>query len=89
MVVKCIVAALTKVEACVAEVADWGRGENSTEVEQRETIIFPTVKRVDLPAEISLTTAGHRVIPKSSARTDSKVILLANTKYLANSVKHS
>ena len=67
-----IVAALSKVEACVADVAEWVERNHlklKLNREKSEAIIFFTVKqRVDLPAEVSLTIAGHRVIPKSSVR---------------------
>ena len=58
------------VEACVAEVADWVEINQLKLIKEKsEAIIFLTAKqRVDLPAEVSLTKAGHRVIPKSSVR---------------------
>ena len=67
---ECIVAALSKVEAYVAEVADWmERNQLNLNKEKSEAIIFLTAKqRVDLPAEISLTILGHRDIPKSYER---------------------
>ena len=56
--------ALSKVEACVAEVADWmEKNQLKLNKEKSEAVIFLTAKqRVDLPAEVSLTVAGHRVI---------------------------
>ena len=65
-----IVAGLSKVEACVAAVAGWREIKQlKLNVEKSEAIIFVTAKqRVDLPAEVSLTIAEHRIIPKSSVR---------------------
>ncbi|KAI0235965.1 hypothetical protein LSAT2_013442, partial [Lamellibrachia satsuma] len=49
------------VEACVAEVAGWVEINQLKLIKEKsEAIIFLTAKqRVDLPAEVSLTKAGH------------------------------
>ena len=56
---ECIIAALTKDVACVAEVADWMEiNQQKLTVKKSKAIIFLTAKqRVDLPSEISLTIA--------------------------------
>ena len=59
-----------KVEAYVTEVTDMlKKNQLKLNREKSEAIIFLTTKqRVDLPAEVSLTIAGHRVILRSSVR---------------------
>ena len=67
---ECIVAAMFKIKACVAEEADWmERNQLNLNKEKSVAIIFLTAnKPVELSAEISLTIVGHRDIPKSSER---------------------
>ena len=84
--------ALFKVEACVAEVADWmERNRLKLNKEKSEAIIFLTAKqRVNLPAETSLTIAGHRVIQKSFVRNqdmlfDSGLTMEAHVAQIAKS----
>ena len=55
---------------CVQQVADWmERNQLKLNKKKSEAIIFLTAKqRVDLHTEISLTIAGHRIMPKSYVR---------------------
>ena len=66
-----IVAALKKVEMCVAEVAAWST-KNLLKLnrEKSEAIVFfPAKQRDSLPADVYITVAGHGIQPSSFVRS--------------------
>ncbi len=86
-----IVAALAKVELCVAEVAAWlTRNQLKLNTEKSEAIVFsPAKKRGSLPANVYITVAGHRIQPSSCVRSLG-VLFDSNLKMeqqIANTVK--
>ena len=65
-----IVAAPTKVELCIAEVAAWfTKNQLKLNREKSEAIFFfPANQRDSLPTGVHITVAGHRIQPLSCAR---------------------
>ena len=65
------VAALAKVELCVAEVAAWlPKKQIKLNMEKSEVIIFSSAKKRDsLPAALCMTVAGHQIQPSSCMRS--------------------
>ena len=63
-------AALKKVELCVAEVAAWlTKKQLKLNREKSEAIVFfPAKQRDSPPADVYITVAGHRIHPSSCVR---------------------
>ena len=90
-------AALEKVELCVAEVAAWlNKNLLKFNREKSEAIVFfPAKQRDSLPADVYITVAGHRIQASSCVRNlgvqfDSNLKMehqVANTEKLLRSDK--
>ena len=66
-----IVAALAKVELCVAEIAAWlTNNKLKLNLEKSEVIMFSSAKKRDsLPTYLYITVAGHQIQPSSCVRS--------------------
>ena len=86
-----IVAALAKIELCVAEVAAWlTNNKLKLNMENSEVIMSSSSKKCDsLPADLYMTEASHQILPSSCVRSLSVIFdcNLRMEQQIANIVK--